>query len=82
MARTAQATVRRFIVFVKVRRDNVDYLDRRPYDVVEYNWGEGPLETYLQPHFGSTRSPSETEELYHDIRVYSEYPTWDLMPRT
>ena len=82
MARTNQAKVRRFIVFVITRRDNVNYYDRRPYDVVEYNWGEGALETYLQPHFGSTRSAIEREEIYDDLRIYTEYPIWDLFPRT
>jgi hypothetical protein len=81
MARTNQAIVKRFIVFVKRTANGVTQWDRRPYDVVEYNWGEGDRQTYLQPHFGQTRSASEVEELYDGIREYDDYPAWDFISR-
>ena len=81
MARTDQAIVKRFIVFVKRTANGVTQYDRRPYDVVEYDWGEGGRETYLQPHFGQTRSSSEVEELYDGIRTYDTYPDWDFISR-
>lgn len=83
MARTDQAIIKRYIVFVKRNTDggaNVQY-QHRPYDVVEYDWGDGSRETYLQPHFGVTRSPSEASEIYDGIRVYDNFPDWDFISR-
>jgi hypothetical protein len=79
MARTDLAKIKRTAVFVKERRDGKDAFIRRPYDVVEYNWGDGNLPTYLQPHFGRPRSMTLDEEMYDDVRFYSTTPDWDLV---
>jgi hypothetical protein len=83
MARTEQAIVKRYIVFVRkgIEGGATTQYNRRPYDVVEYNWGDGNKETYLQPHFGQSRSASETEELYDGIRIYDTFPDWDFISR-
>jgi|SRR3990167_813897 len=63
MARTAQAKIRRFAVFVKELRNNrttatgqkSEVFVRRPYDIVEYDWSDGRAkQTYIQPN-GSSR---------------------------
>ncbi len=79
MARTAQATIKRFAIFVKERRQGKDVFVFRPYDVVELNDGDGPAKTYLQPHCHRIRSASEDEVLYDDVRTYNQAPEWDLM---
>jgi hypothetical protein len=78
MARYAQAKIRRIAIFVKDWRGGSYAYDHRPYDVVEYDWGEGERKTYLQPHFGRTRSATLDDEIYNDVRFYSTPPEWDL----
>ena len=78
MARRDQAIVKRFAIFVKDWRGGSYVYRHRPYDVVEYDWGEGERKTYLQPHFGHTRSRTLSEEVYDDVRFYSSAPEWDL----
>jgi hypothetical protein len=79
MARRDQAIVKRYAVFVKQRRDGHDYFIRRPYDSVEYNWGDGDVKTYLQLRIGSGFSRSVNEEGYDDVRIYSTPPAWDII---
>jgi hypothetical protein len=79
MARFDQAKVRRTAIFIKEWRAGKDFYTRRPYDVVEYNWGDGPPDVYLQPHMGRPMSRTEDEEAYDDVRFYSTPPEWDLM---
>jgi len=78
MARTSVAKVKRIAVFVKEWSNGSFAYNHRPYDVVEYDWGEGERKTYLQPHFGRTRSATLDEEIYNDVRFYSTPPEWDL----
>ena len=81
MARTNQAVVKRNAVFVKEKRDGKDVYVRRPYDLVEYNWGEvSANRAYLQPHFGTT-SRAVRSVIYDDIRIYDSPPDWDLCGR-
>jgi len=58
MARTVQAKVRTFAIFVKELRNDRSTVPnkrssvyiRRPYNIVEYDWSDGnPVKTYLQP---------------------------------
>ena len=78
MARYAQAKIRRIAIFVKDWRGGSYAYDHRPYDVVEYDWGEGERKTYLQPHFGRSRSGTVATEMYDDVRFYTTAPEWDL----
>jgi hypothetical protein len=81
MARTAQAIVKRNAIFVKEMKDGHQVYVRRPYDLVEYNWGEEGIKTYLQPHFGQPQSKTLRSEVYDDVRFYSTPPDWDLIGR-
>ena len=75
-ARNAQATVRRFAVYVRRVVTGVETLVRRPYDVVEYRWGNGEQYTYLQPYFGVSRTLDE--DIFDGIRIYDKAPVWDI----
>jgi len=82
MARTATAIVKRNAIFVKERKDGREVYVRRPYDLVEYNWGDASANrAYLQPHFGVTQSKSVRSEVYDDIRIFDTPPDWDLIGR-
>lgn len=74
--RTAQAVVKRSAVFVRERRAGKDTFIRRPYDIVEYFWGNAAPVTYLQPHSGREGT---IEYVYDDIRTYSVTPDWDVI---
>lgn len=81
MARTAQAIVKRNAIFVKEMKNGKAVFVRRPYDLVEYNWGDTTANaTYLQPHYGHTQSRTERAEVYDDIRFYDTPPLWDICP--
>jgi hypothetical protein len=77
--RRSQATVKRVAIFVKERGDGCEKYIRRPYDVVEYFWGNAPPTTYIQPCMGRPLSRSEVDERYDDVRFYSTPPPWDLV---
>jgi hypothetical protein len=78
MARTALPIVKQVAVFVKERKDGQPVFVRRPYDIVELNWGDGTgPNTYMRPAFGR-RSVQEKSEVYHDVRFYDRAPDWDL----
>lgn len=82
MARTDKAIVKRNAIFVKERKNGRDVYVRRPYDLVEYNWGDTTANaTYLQPHYGHTQSRETRSEVYDDVRFLSEPPPWDLIGR-
>lgn len=79
MARTALPIVSQVAVFVKERKDGRDVFVRRPYDLVELNWGDGTgPNTYLRPSFGR-RSREEKSEVYADVRFFDTPPKWDLI---
>jgi len=85
MARTVEAKIRRYAVFVKERRNDrtnagqasTVYL-RRPYNIVEYDWNDGnPFKTYVEPTGGRTRAMSEAQEVYDEVKIFENPPTYD-----
>lgn len=75
-ARSTQAKVKRYAVYVRRIVTGAEQLVRRSYDVVEYNWGNGEIKFYLQPiHRGI--SPTLDEDVYDGIRIYDKAPDWD-----
>lgn len=86
MARSGnKATVKRVMVIIHERSNGVDKYIRRPYDLVEYNWGGGEIQNFLQLRLGDTRFSTLPEkygattqrEEYDDIRIYHTRPEWD-----
>lgn len=48
---------------------------QEPYNIVSIDYGDGsPIQTYVEPHCGVTRSPSEREERYDEVRIYDNPP--------
>lgn len=81
MARTEKAIVKRSAIFVIEMKDGKKVYVRRPYDLVEYNWGDTSANrAYLQPCFGR-RSAEEKSEVYDDVRFFDRAPDWDLIGR-
>ena len=90
MARTDQAKIRRFAVFVKeLRNDRITgtpqkttvYV-RRPYNIVEYDWSDGRgKQTFQEPVGDRPRSRSESEEVYDDLKIFENPPDWDRIGR-
>ena len=86
MARTDQAKIRRFAVFVKELRNDrtragqasTVYL-RRPYNIVEYDWNDGAPKTYVEPTGGRTRAMAETQEVYDEVRIFDTPPAYDTV---
>ena len=81
MARATTPVQNRTAVFVRSRRDNKYVYVRRPYDIIELDWKNGGKPTYIQPHCGNTRTPSENEEVYSRVEIFEDYPTWDWFAR-
>lgn len=82
MARTDLAIVKRNAIFVKEKKDGRYVYVRRPFDIVEYNWGDTSANrTYIQPHFNSTFTRSVRSPVYDDIRIYDAPPDFDLCGR-
>src|SRR3990167_2830599 len=72
MARTAQAKIRRFAVFVKELRNNrttatgqkSTVFVRRHYDIVEYDWSDDRAkQTYIQPNGSSRPTTTLTDDI-------------------
>lgn len=67
---------KRTAVYLKVlSAGNIQYI-REPYNIVSINGGDGtPISTYMEPHCGQVRSPSERQDVYDDIQIL-DVPPW------
>lgn len=70
MARFDQPKKYRIMVLVKTIRDGKEKFIREPYDIVRYNWGDGTVQTGIEPTCGRALSPLESEELYDEVKTF------------
>ena len=86
-ARSSQAVVKRFAVYVREYSEGKYMYLARPYDLVEYDWGNGEVIQYIQPHHSSGYSRvgaaaasanKMAREAYDDVRIYNTPPWFDL----
>lgn len=58
-------------IYLKLRVNGKDLLQREPYNVVGLDYGDGtPINTYIEPNCGVIRSQQErTVESYEEIRI-------------
>ena len=80
-ARSNLATIKRYAVFIRRNNrgggpDPNEQFVFKPYDIVQYDWGNGEKYTYIQFH---QRGNSMTldELLYDGVRFYDAPPVWD-----
>ena len=80
--RRDQAIVKTAAVFVKrVSRNETQYI-RRPYNIVTRDYRDGnPPKSYIEPIGTRPRSPSESAEVYDEIKVYDTPPDFDTIGR-
>lgn len=71
--------IKRHMVIVREIRGGKEKFSFRPYDIVEvYYRDDQPARTFLQPHGYQPKSNSEDEVIYDSVRIYNEYPAFDL----
>lgn len=63
-------------IYLKLKIDGKDQVQREPYNIVALDYGDGTaIQTYIEPNCGVIRSQLErTVELYDEIRVFDTPP--------
>lgn len=62
-------------VYLKQTSDGKTVFVREQYNIVSLDFGDGSdIETYLEPICGRPLSPSESREVYDEVREYDSPP--------